>query len=137
MSAKIQVSLEDLEKVKSLNIPEEVAVNIVTDYLVTVKHNSHIRLIMAVIFVVVMLYNIFFAGNSYSISTANTIMITLFCIEGVLATLMIYQFVLFMKAVKKIRKVIKRYSAQSGLEYKPAKKAYANLLKQEYGGLGL
>ncbi|MBL3655984.1 hypothetical protein [Fulvivirga sediminis] len=98
---------------------------------------TYLRVTMLGMGVLVLLYNIFIAGNSYPISTYDNIMTGVISVCGLVVFVLVVISVLAFRQQGKIRKILKEFAEQRNFDYKELKNEYNIVIKSLYGGTGI
>lgn len=126
---------EQFKYLSKLN--EEQLKPVMDEFMVYSKKSSRAFLPFYVFIIVIGVYNIFFAGNSYSISDYNLIKTVFASICGVLAVILVVFAIIMFKHQKDVFKQLKILSEKLNIPYKPLKKEFRIFIKSTFGGLGI
>ncbi|MBQ0733788.1 hypothetical protein [Aquimarina celericrescens] len=116
------------------NIPESKLKAILDLYGDYQKIYLYVRFVIFGVLGTVLIYNLGFAGNNYSISDFNTIKTTMVIIMMCFVGLLI---VIGIKAYKKqkiVKTALKKASIEHNIEFKPLKKEFNRLVRTSFKG---
>ncbi len=99
------------------------------------KSFARVKYVAFAILGLVLVYNLFFAGNRYTISEYNTIRNTFaLTAAGILIVLIIISILVF-KTQATVKKELKGLASKYSIAYKPLKKEFNAFIKSQAGGV--
>ncbi|MCL5245037.1 hypothetical protein M4I21_04410 [Cellulophaga sp. 20_2_10] len=129
MSETNENTLPELSK-----IPEDKLTVILNEYIALMGTTKYVQYIFLAIGALVLFYNIFIAGNTYTYSEYNTIkmiMLVVACLFG--GGLIVFGIVFYAKQLR-VRGDLKEISERQKLDFKKVHKEFNVFVKDNFGG---
>ncbi len=127
----------DLKLIPQLKDRENELKDIFENYTHCAKMFVWLRISMFAVVAVIIIYNVFFAGKSYTPSDYNTIINTIAIIMSIIIFILLLIMALLFKKQYDIRKLVKKLAISKNMIYKDLKKEINLVLKSTFGGYGI
>ncbi|MCL5128386.1 MULTISPECIES: hypothetical protein [unclassified Algibacter] len=125
-------------ELKSLDaVPTDKTQEMLSLYVVSLGMETYAKLCFAVIFILILVHNIFIAGNSYELDTYDTIMAVELSIVGVIILAVFIIAGIAMSKLSQLKNLIIENSKRNNLKKQELGEEFSFLAVHLYGGRGI
>lgn len=127
-----KTALEIVEK-----LPKELLTNHLNEYSKNVTIENYLRIVPLVFPILVIIHNLFIAGNSFKRSTYDNILITELTIVVITLIGLLILLGIYLKGTKKLNTKLKDSARRYGIRKQSMEEEFSFLALQFYGGMGV